>query len=138
MASIVYNRCKAQWLAGAYDLDTAGNALVVRLHTSGYTPDPDHTTTAHLTNEVVGAGYTSGGVALSGQAVTQDDTENRAYFSASNTSWAEATVTARYAIIVNTTVANELICCIDFGEDKASTGGTFLIDWNAGGIIRLT
>ena len=137
MASIVYNRCKAQWLAGAYNFDTAGDTLVVRLHTSGYVPDPDHTTTTQLTDEVVGTGYTSGGKTLLNQAVTQDDTENRAYLSASNVSWDTATITARYAVIVNTTVGNELVCCVDFGEDKSSTGLTFMIDWNADGIIRL-
>ena len=62
-------------------------------------------------------------------------------FDAADTSWAAATFTARRAVIADTTPAaaasNPLICCIDFGEDKSPSAGTFQITYDADGIFYI-
>jgi hypothetical protein len=43
----------------------------------------------------------------------------------------------RYAIVYDTTVSNNLVCCIDFGADKPCDGGDFEIIWDAAGVLEL-
>jgi hypothetical protein len=50
-----------------------------------------------------------------------------AYLSFSNTSWSTATITARGALIYNSTQSNAAVAILDFGSDKTSTAGTFTI-----------
>ena len=137
MASGVYNTFKYRNLTKAVDVDTGGDTLKVQLHTSNYTPDADHVTTANLTAEVVGSGYSVGGATLTNQAVTQDNTNDRAYLDADDVTWASSSITARYAVVVDTTVSNSLVCWIDFASNKVSSSGDFKIQWAAGGILRL-
>lgn len=137
MASIVYNRCKADLAQGELDLDTLGDTLNVQLHTSTYTPNADHNTTADLTNEVSGTGYTAGGATLANQAITQDDTNDRAYLDADDVTWSSSTITARYAVVVDVTNSNSLVCLIDFATDQSSSSGNFVLSWSSDGIMRL-
>jgi len=140
MANVIYNSFKRDIMNGAIDLDT--DTIKVMLVTSAYTPDQDaHTKRSDITNEVSGAGYSAGGSALANKAVTADNTDNEGVFDADDLSWASATITARGAVLYKArggaASADELLCFIDFGSDIASTGGTFLITWNAEGIINL-
>ena len=76
-------------------------------------------TTAYTTsNEVVAAGYTAGGNALTGVAISSSG--STAYVNWANTSWAAA-ITARCALIYNVTQGGKSIAVIDFGADKNST-----------------
>jgi len=76
-------------------------------------------TTAYTTsNEVVAAGYTAGGNALTGVAISSSG--STAYVNWANTSWTAA-ITARCALIYNVTQGNKSIAVIDFGADKTST-----------------
>jgi len=76
-------------------------------------------TTAYTTsNEVVAAGYTAGGNALTGVAISSSG--STAYVNWANTSWAAA-ITARCALIYNVTQGGKSIAVIDFGADKTST-----------------
>jgi hypothetical protein len=58
--------------------------------------------------------------------------------SGSNVSWTTATITARYAVLYDSTPASDatrpLIALIDFGADQTSTAGTFLVQWDPSGI----
>ncbi len=62
-------------------------------------------------------------------------------FDGADTSWAEATFTARYAVVADTTpgstATNPLICLIDFGEDKSPSNGTFQITYDGNGIFYI-
>lgn len=139
MASIVYNRFKADLAQGDLDLDAAGDQINVALLTSAYTPNADHNTFSQVSgNEVVGTGYTAGGATLASQAVTQDDANDRMIFDAADVTWASSTITARYAVVYDVTNAGSLICLIDFGEDKSSDNGDFTIQWNTNGILVLS
>jgi hypothetical protein len=143
MADVIYNRFKRALLdrvsGSGVDFDT--DTLKVALVTSAYTPDIDaHNFYSDLTNEVTGTGYSAGGSTLTTPTVTQDNTNDWAYFDADDVTWAASTITARGAVLYKSTgVAGTslLIAYFDFGSDKSSTAGNFTIQWNASGIVRL-
>lgn len=117
---------KQQILLGEHDLDT--DVIKIALYTSSATLDAS-TTAYSTTNEVVGTGYTAGGNTLSGATVSLSGTTAFADFS--DTSWTTATITARGALIYNSSKANKAIAVLDFGADKTSTAGTFTVQFPA-------
>lgn len=117
---------KQQILLGEHDLDT--DVIKIALYTSSATLDAS-TTVYSTTNEVVGTGYTAGGNTLSGATVSLTGTTAFADFS--DTSWTTATITARGALIYNSSKANKAIAVLDFGADKTSTAGTFTVQFPA-------
>ena len=111
---------KQQILLGEHDLDT--DVLKIALYTSLATLGA--ATTAYSTSdEVVGAGYTAGGNTLAGATVSLSGTT--AFVDFSDTSWTTATITARGALIYNTSKANRAIAVLDFGSDK--TANPFIV-----------
>jgi len=127
---------KAEILGGIQDLDT--DTLKLALYTSSATMDA--TTTAYsTTNEVSGTGYTAGGATVAGAAITTSGTT--AYVDFTDTTWASATITARGALLYNSSKANRAIAVLDFGADKISTAGDFTVQWPAAGastaIVRI-
>ena len=140
MANAVYNSFKRDIMNGSIDIDT--DAINVMLVTSAYTVDIDaHTKRSDITNEVVGTGYAAGGQALAGKTATVDNAVDKGIFTASNASWPGSTITARGAVLYKArggaASADELIGYVDFGSNIVSTAGTFLITWNAAGILTL-
>lgn len=127
-------------------IDLDGDALKCALATSTYVPDQDvHDFFNDVTNEVVGTGYTAGGATLT--SVTASTSQytgatNVWAFDAADTSWATSTITARYAVVYDSTpgtaATNPLLFYVDFGADVSSTAGTFLITWAAGGLAKVT
>lgn len=139
MANLIYNSFKRDGWNGSVDLDT--DSVKAMLLTNAYTPDQDaHTKRSDLTNEVVGTGYTAGGVALTTKAVTVDNTDNEGVFDADDAVWATATITARYLALYKArggaASADELIALWDFGLDISSTNAEFRMAWNAEGILN--
>lgn len=145
MANAIYNSFKSGLMEGGFDLDTAGDTIKVVLVTSSYTPDIDsHTQYSHITNQVVGDGYTAGGATLGSQEVTTDTTDDEGVFDAADVTWSSSTITARGAVLYkyvddggSPAATSPLICYFDFGEDKTSSSGDFTITWNSEGIINL-
>ena len=136
MASTVYNNFKEQLLNGTFNLtsDTVKVALVA----SSYTPNIDsHTAYSDLTNEVSGTGYSAGGATLGSQTVTQDNTNDRGVFDGADTSWTTSTITARAAVLYDSTASKLLICYVDFGSDYTTVAGTLAITWSSSGILYL-
>ena len=87
----------------------------------------DATTTAYSTsNEATGTGYTAGGNTLTVSAVPAS-TGTTAFLDFTNTTWSTATVTARGALIYNSTYSDTSVAVLDFGADKTSTAGDFTI-----------
>jgi hypothetical protein len=115
---------KQQILLGEHDLDT--DTIKIALYTSAATLDAS-TTIYTTTNEVIGAGYTAGGNTLTGATVLLTGTTAFADFA--DTSWVTATITARGALIYNSSKSNKAIAVLDFGSDKISTAGTFTIQF---------
>jgi len=117
------NSFKTELLGGTHDLDT--DVIKIALYTSSATLDAS-TTAYSTTNEVTGsAGYTAGGNTLSGAAITLSG--STAIVDFSDTTWTSATITARGALIYNSSKSNKAIAVLDFGSDKSSTNGDFTI-----------
>jgi hypothetical protein len=132
--NVVSNRAAYLALTGA--LDVENDVIKVALHTNLYSADKDNNTWSN-TNEVSGVGYTTGGATLANSVVTQNDTGDRAEWDADDVEWPSSTITARYAVVYNTTRANAIICVFDFSTDQSSSNGLFAVRWNATGIMTL-
>jgi len=113
---------KEQLLGAVHDMDT--DVFYIALYTSSATLSAA-TTVYAATNEVAGAGYTAGGNILSGAAITLSGTT--AFVDFSNTTWTTATITARGALIYNSSKSNKAVAVLDFGSDKSSTAGDFTV-----------
>lgn len=124
-------------------VNLTSDTLKVMLCTSAYTPDQDaHQFQSSVTNEVVGTGYTAGGATLGSVTLTYNGGTNVLTFDAADTSWAGSTITARYAVVYDSTpgtaATNPLLIYVDFGADVVSSAGTFTITWDATGIGIIT
>jgi len=103
---------------------STGDVFKIALYTSSASLDA--TTTAYTTsNEVVGTGYTAGGNTLTN--VTPSSSGTTALTDFADTTWSTATITARGAMIYNSSKSNKAVCILDFGSDKTSTAGNFTI-----------
>lgn len=127
---------KEEILQGIHDsADTYKIALYTSAATLGAT-----TTAYSATNEVSGTGYTAGGQVLSGFNVTTSGITAILDFT-TDPSWENATITARGALIYNSSKSNKAVYVLDFGSDITSTNGTFAITLPTpdatNGLIRL-
>lgn len=103
---------------------TTADTMYMALYTSSATLDA--TTTAYsATNEVSGTGYSAGGQALTTVAPTSSGTT--AYLDFDDETWTSSTITARGALIYNSTQSNKSVAVLDFGADKTSTAGDFTV-----------
>jgi hypothetical protein len=130
---------KVQLLNGQQNF--SANTFKLALYTSSATIN-DNTTAYSSSNEVPSTGnYSAGGNTLS-VSVTPTNSGNVAFISFSNSSWANATITAAGALIYNANLANAAVCVLSFGGDKTSTNGTFAVNFPtadaSNAIIRLT
>ena len=122
----------------ALDLDdTTADRFKVMLVTSSYTPNfGTHDFKSDVTNEVSGTGYDAGGKSLTSVTLTQSG--GTITFDAADLTWASSTITARGAVVYDDSLTNDpLICYIDFGADKSSSAGDFVLTFNASGIFTL-
>jgi hypothetical protein len=113
---------KVGFLTGTYT--PLADTMKIALYTNSATLDAT-TTVYSATNEVVGTGYTAGGNTLTGNAISSGGTT--AWLTFSDSSWTTATITARGALIYDSTRSNAAIAVLDFGADKVSTAGTFTV-----------
>ena len=109
-----------------------GNTFKIALYTSSATLAAS-TTAYATTNEVSGTGYTAGGNTLTNVDPTTSGTTALTDFA--DTTWSSASITARGALIYNSSTtagsANRAVCALDFGADKTSTSGDFVIQFPA-------
>ena len=81
--------------------------------------------------QVTGAGYTAGGntlvINVTPVAANNSSGIPTSYWSFSNTSWTNATFTARGALIYNVTKGDKSVAVLDFGSDKTVNNDTFQI-----------
>ena len=145
---------KAELMLAVHDFrPTGGDTFKIALYTSTATIDAN-TTAYSATNEVTGTNYTAGGQNLANLGVvTSNNTASTGtgFTDFSDVTWANATITARGALIynntpsansnANTTLTNAAVCALDFGSDKTSTAGDFTIIFptatNSTAIIRI-
>lgn len=117
---------KQQILLGEHDLDT--DVIKLALYTSAATLSAA-TTVYSTSDEVVGTGYTAGGNTLAGATVSLSGTT--AFVDFTDTTWSTATITARGALIYNSSKSNKAVAVLDFGSDKTSTAGDFTVQFPA-------
>jgi hypothetical protein len=126
IAQALCSSFKQQILLGEHDLDT--DVIKIALYTSA--ADLGAATTVYSTSsEVVGTGYVAGGNTLTGATVLLTGTT--AFVDFADTTWAASTITARAALIYNSSKANKAIAVLDFGSDKTTTANNFTIQFPA-------
>ena len=107
---------KAQLYQGIHDLTT--DVIKIALYTANANLNED-TTVYNSTNEVPNTGtYSAGGAQLT--PITIGTSGYTAFVGFPNISWTGA-ITARCALIYNSTQGNKSIAVLDFGSDKTST-----------------
>lgn len=142
MASKIYGSFFGKALNKEIDWDS--DTIKVALVSSTHTPNQDtHDYWDDVQPaEVTGAGYTAGGAALGGKTISYDAANNVTVLDANDVTWANSTITARYAVIYNDSGASPgqkpLLGYVDFGSDQSSANGNFTITWDATGIFRLS
>jgi len=123
---------KKELLYGAHDFDaSSGDTFKIALYTSSATLTAA-TTAYSATNESSGTGYTAGGGTLTPVDPTASGTTALTDFA--DETWTSATITARGALIYNTTpnttsiaLTNPAVIVLDFGADKIATAGDFTV-----------
>lgn len=114
----------------------------VMLVTSAYTPNQDtHQYVSSVTGEASGTGYTAGGQALAGKAISYTTATNVTMLDANDPSWTTITVTFRYAVFyvdTGTSSTSPLISWMDFGSDQSASAATLTITLPTTGIAQLT
>lgn len=136
ITTAVCNSYKQEVMQGIH---ASADTYKIALYTSAATLDKT-TTVYSVTNEVAGTGYTAGGatlaglnIALSGDTAVLDFT--------TDPSWPAASITARGALIYNSSKGNKAVAAFNFGSDITSTNGTFTAQLPtpdaANGLVRI-
>ena len=124
----VANSFKKEILEGVHDLESGGDVFKLGLYTSVATLS-SATTSYTTSNEVAASGqYAAGGGVLQSQQVSLA-TGGVAIADFADLSFTGVTLTARGALIYNSTEAKKAVCVLDFGADKTATSGTFTIQF---------
>jgi len=116
---------KKELLEGLHDFNASGGN-VYKLALYDNTATLDASTTVYTTSgEISGTGYSAGGGTLTNVDPTSSGTTGFCDFD--DLTFSTATITARGALIYNSTNGNRAVCVLDFGADKTSTAGDFTI-----------
>lgn len=136
----VCNTFKSELLGAVHDFDSgSGQVFKLALYTSA--ANLSAATTAYTaTGEVANSGqYTATGGILLSQTVSLDGSVGIVDFA--DLSFTGVTLTARGALIYNTSASSKSVCVLDFGADKTATSGTFTIvfpaNTSAAAILRI-
>ena len=120
---------KVELLEGVHNFkNSGGDTFKIALYTSSATMSAS-TTAYSTTNEVSGTGYTAAGNTLTRVDPTSSSTT--AYTDFADTTWSSASITARGALIYNSSASNKAVAVLDFGADKTASGGDFTITFPA-------
>jgi hypothetical protein len=128
ISQAVANSFKSEILQGIHDLESGGDTFKLALYTSAATLTS--ATVSYTTgSEVTASGqYVVGGGVLTSQQVSLA-TGGVAIVDFADLSFTGVTLTARGALIYNTSEANKAVCVLNFGSDKTATSGTFTIQF---------
>lgn len=115
---------KKELLEGLHDFNVGANTYKLALYDNNASFTAA-TTVYTATNEISGTGYSAGGGTLTNIDPTTSGTT--AFIDFADLTFSTATITARGALIYNSTNGNRTVCVLDFGADKTSTAGDFTI-----------
>jgi hypothetical protein len=132
ITAAVCNSFKKELLEAKHDFNAVGgHTFKIALYTSAATLDA--TTTDYTTsNEVVGTGYTAGGIVLTN--IDPDIANGVAYLDFSDATWTSTSITAAGALIYNSTTdggtgTTNAVAVLSFGGDITSTNGNFVVEF---------
>ncbi len=135
----ICNSFKGQIIQGQHNFTlSTGNKFKLAIYTTAATLVAS-TTSFTTSGQVSSSGYTSGGKALVNSGVKVSSAIAITNFS--NVSFTGVTLSARGALIYNTSATNKAVCVLDFGGTKTATAGTFTVQFpaftTAAAIIRI-
>ena len=124
---------KLELLQGVHNFGpTSPDTFKVALYTANANLNAE-TTVYSSSDEVVGAGYSAGGntlvISTSPTAGNNNQNTPTTYISFENTTWANASFTARAALIYNASKGNKSVAVLDFGSDKTASNTPFQIQF---------
>ena len=133
------NSFKQELLEGVHNFTGSGNTFKFAMYTNsqagselgGTSSTMDATVTAYsgsASNEVSSSGYTAGGGTLVNVAPSLKSTSTATTQFGAFT-FSGVTLTARGALIYNSTNSNKAVCVLDFGADKSASSGAFTINF---------
>jgi len=123
----IANSFKKELLEGQHEFQFGGDKFKLALYSSSATLN-SATTSFTTTGQVGDSGsYTSGGGALVQPNPSTSVASGVAIVDFNDLSFTGATITARGALIYNTSASNKAVAVLDFTSDKISTDGTFTI-----------
>ena len=133
------NSFKQELLEGVHNFTTSGNTFKFAMYTNsqagselgGTSSTMDATVTAYsgsASNEVSSSGYNAGGGELVNIAPSLKSTST-ATTQFNPFTFSGVTLTARGALIYNSTNSNKAVCVLDFGTDKSASSGAFTINF---------
>jgi len=128
----VANSFKKEVLEGKHDFQySGGDVFKLALYVS--TATLNSTTTAYTASgEVANSGqYSAGGGTLVKPNPSTSVASGVAIVDFNDLSFTGVTLTARGALIYNTSSTNAAVAVLDFGADKTATSGTFTIQFPA-------
>ena len=139
----ITNSFKEDLLNGLHDFAVStGDVYKLALYDSSASIGADTTSYAvGISGQVGDTGqYAAGGGALVNALVSLNGTT--AFVDFNDLSFTGVTLTARGALLYNTSETNKSVCVLDFGGDKTATAGTFTIQFPAANdtqaIIRIS
>lgn len=104
---------------------SGGDVFKLALYTNSATLDAS-TTAYTSSNEVSGTGYSAGGGTLTNVEPAAGATNG--YTNFEDITFTSATITARGALIYNSSKSNKAVAVIDFGSDKSVTALDFTVN----------
>lgn len=115
----IVNSAKREFLEGVHQPD---DLYKIALYDSDAMLGPD-TFIYSGANEVRTENYVAGGMVLEGYSLTMDS--GKAILSFADATWENVSVSARGAMIYNSSKGNKAVAVFDFGEEVTSTNGRF-------------
>ena len=132
VTTAVCNSFKTEVLEAEHDFGVSTQVYKLALYLTGATINKV-TTSYGTTQESSGTNYAAGGkkLAVASQLVTLET--DTACVDFGNVSWQTATITAKGAVIYNTSssTSRKAVCVLNFGGNKTSTAGTFTVQFPA-------
>lgn len=125
------------------EVDYISGTAKCALCSSSYTPNQDtHQFYSDLTNEVSGAGYTTGGVTLTSKTNAYNTSTNTVALDAADPTWATITIAEiRFAVFyidTGTPSTSSLLSYMDFEANYAPSAQSFTVTLPAAGLYTLT
>ena len=140
VASSWYGLTYEKYFSGAHTENMESTNVSVLMTTDTYAPNSDtHAVRSDVTNEVTGAGYTTGGQALGATPswTVASPLAGQMAYDSPNPAWPASTITsAESAVLFQSTgvaAADELYLRSDFGTPVSTTNGTLTVTVDTNG-----